>query len=197
MSPYIKIPLKVLTYLIVIAVVAVAMLLVGARLFNVQMYVVLSGSMEPEYPTGSLIYVKEIDPEALQVKDVITFRLTEQTTATHRIIEVVKDDTTGELIGFITKGDANEIADGDEPLDPGKVLGTPVLTIPKLGYFATYIQSPPGSYVAISFGALAILIVVLIDWITDDGEKKKKKAEKQGAALEGAAPSDNPEDESK
>ena len=33
--------------------------------------------MEPNYPTGSLIYVKEVDPYTLQEKDVITYRLFE------------------------------------------------------------------------------------------------------------------------
>ena len=38
-----------------------ALLLVGVRLFGMQVFTVLSGSMEPTYQTGSLIYVKDVD----------------------------------------------------------------------------------------------------------------------------------------
>lgn len=172
---YIKIPLKIITYVIVALAVVLAMMLAGVRVFNIQIYTVLSGSMEPEYPTGSLIYVKHVDPYTLKEQDVITFNLVGNTTATHRIIQVVRDEDTGELLGFITKGDANEIADGDEPLSPEKVIGTPVFVIPKMGYLATYIQSPPGCYYAIAAGAAAALIVTVIDFFTSDDCKKKKR----------------------
>ena len=73
-------------------VLLLAVALVGARLIGLDIYVVLSGSMEPEYQTGSVIYVKEADPEELEVRDVITFRLDEDTIATHRIIEITEID---------------------------------------------------------------------------------------------------------
>lgn len=179
LRPYIKIPLKIITYVIVALAVILAMMLAGVRVFNIQIYTVLSGSMEPEYPTGSLIYVKPVDPQTLEERDVITFNLVGNTTATHRIIKVVRDDDTGELIGFITKGDANEIADGDEPLSPEKVIGTPVFVIPRMGYLATYIQSPPGCYYAIAAGAAAALIVTVIDYVTSDGDKNKKRKKRE------------------
>lgn len=68
-------------------VVLFAVLLIGVRLFGVQVYSVISGSMEPEYPVGSLIYVKEVKPSEVQVGDVITFVLSNKTPATHRVIE--------------------------------------------------------------------------------------------------------------
>ena len=52
---------NVLTTIVVIIVVCAAVLLVGVRLIGLQPYTVLSGSMEPVYHTGSLIYVKEAD----------------------------------------------------------------------------------------------------------------------------------------
>ena len=51
-----------LTTLIVIAIVILAILLAGVRLVGLTPYVVLSGSMEPNYHTGSLIYDKKVDP---------------------------------------------------------------------------------------------------------------------------------------
>lgn len=70
-------------------VVVTAALLVGAKVIGFQTYSVLSGSMEPTYHTGSLIYVKKTDPQDIKVGDPITFVLDENlTVATHRVIKI-------------------------------------------------------------------------------------------------------------
>ena len=56
-----------------------AIFLVGMRLFGFELYTVMSGSMEPEYHVGSLIYVKAVDPATLNQGDVITFVADEET----------------------------------------------------------------------------------------------------------------------
>ena len=71
-----------------ILVVLLAIALVGVRVVGLQVYTVLSGSMEPAYPTGSVIYVKEVDYKTLEVGDPITFMLSEDIIATHRIVEI-------------------------------------------------------------------------------------------------------------
>ena len=90
------------TTVIVAIVVIFALLLVGVRLFGIQVYSVISGSMEPEYPVGSLIYVKKATPDEVKVGDVITFVLSNETPATHRVIDI---DCDAQL--FYTQGDAN------------------------------------------------------------------------------------------
>ncbi|MBP3384738.1 MAG: hypothetical protein J6M22_04640, partial [Firmicutes bacterium] len=50
----------------VVLVVVLTILLVGTRIVGIHPYTVLSGSMEPTYHTGSLIYVKSVDPFTLQ-----------------------------------------------------------------------------------------------------------------------------------
>lgn len=78
--------------------------------------------------------------------------LDENTVATHRVVEVVPDEDDPSTLRFRTKGDANDAEDGSL-VHYKNVIGTPVFTIPKLGYAANYIQHPPGLYVAISAGA--------------------------------------------
>ena len=163
------------TTILVAAVAILAILLVGVRLFGLQVFTVLSGSMEPTYHTGSLIYVKSVDYRELEAGDVITFMLDEDTIATHRIVEVVPDEDEPEVLRYMTKGDANNAVDGSL-VHYRNVIGTPVFSIPKMGYFANFIQEPPGTYVAISAGAI-ILILVFIPDLFDDGDKKKKKDE--------------------
>lgn len=163
-----------LTTLLVAVVVVLAVLLVGARVIGLQVFTVLSGSMEPAYHVGSLIYVKEVDARQLETGDVITFMVDEDTVATHRIAGVFPDENDPSTIRYRTKGDANEAEDGTL-VHYKNVIGTPIFSIPGLGYVAAYIQQPPGMYVAISAGALLILLVFLPDLFSD--EEKKQKAE--------------------
>lgn len=170
---------KCITSVLVALVVIVALLLVGARLIGLQVFTVLSGSMEPAYHVGSLIYVKDVDPFELESGDVITFMLDENTVATHRIVEVVPDEEDDSVVRFRTKGDANDSVDGSL-VHYKNVIGSPVFTIPQLGYVVSYIQNPPGTYVAISAGAILLLLVFLPDLF--DGDKKKKKDADDDAA---------------
>ena len=66
-----------LSTVVMVLVVLLALTLVGGRLFGMQTYAVLSGSMEPAYPTGALLYVRKVDPADIQPGQVITFLLDE------------------------------------------------------------------------------------------------------------------------
>ena len=118
------------------AVINVELVLLGLILavtvlplaFGFKTYIVQSGSMEPEIPTGSLVYVDtNVDTASLAVGDVIAFDHG-KIDITHRIAEI--DPGTGE---FITKGDANGSNDPDS-VAPSQVIGKTVLAIPSLGY---------------------------------------------------------------
>jgi signal peptidase len=155
-------------------VVLLAIALVGVRLIGVKPFVVLSGSMEPTYHVGSLIYVKSVDCKKLQVGDPITYMLNQDTVVTHRIVEVLVDEEDPDTIRYFTQGDANDVADGTS-VHYKNIIGKPVFSIPYLGYVSNYIQNPPGMYVAIAAGAILILLVFLPDVFGDDDKTKQKK----------------------
>jgi signal peptidase len=169
-----------MTTILVAIVVLLAILLVGPRAVGMQVFVVLSGSMEPTYHTGSIIYVKDVDPMTLQEGDPVTFRAAEDTIVTHRIIEVIPDEENPNNRYFRTKGDANEVEDGGVTACD-YIVGKPVFTVPQLGYLAAYIQEPPGIYVAISAAAGMMLLVLLIDSFTEDKEAAARKEEEKKA----------------
>lgn len=173
MNKKVKAVIKAINFLIVTITVLFVALTVGVKLFGIHMYTVLSGSMEPEYPVGSLLYVKEVDADSLEEGDVITFRLTESTIATHRIVEIVPDEDGSGGISFRTKGDANETVDAALVKDES-VIGTPIVTLPEMGYFASYIQNPPGRYFAVGVGVFLILFVFVSDSVLDEKDDKKK-----------------------
>ena len=152
----------------VVALLALVMVLLiaGVRLIGLTPYTVLSGSMEPTYHVGSVIYVKKARPEALKVNDPITFYLN-GVTVTHRIINMENDN--GKL-RFYTKGDANNTADGGY-VSPEEIIGIPVFHIPLLGYVFNYVQHPPGLYIVTG----AVLLLVILSFLQPDDEPKNEK----------------------
>ena len=167
-----------LTTVLVVIAVLLAVLLAGPRLVGMDVFTVLSGSMEPAYHTGSLIYVKDVDPFEIEPGQVITFMLSEDTVATHRVVGIVPDEDEPGTIRFRTKGDANNVEDGSL-VHYKNIIGTPVFTIPQLGYLANYIQNPPGMYLAISAGAILLMMVFIPDLFIKEEEAPNPRRKKQ------------------
>ena len=101
---------NVISTILVALVVLLALLLVGARVVGLQVFTVLSGSMEPTYHTGSLIYVKNVDPYTIEEGQPITFMLDENTIATHRVVGIVPDEEDPTVIRFRWDYDRLKIA---------------------------------------------------------------------------------------
>ena len=154
------------TILMLLLVVIAALLLVP-KLLGYTQYAVISGSMEPNIPVGSIVYDKEVEPEELEIGDVITYRLSGDTLVTHRIVAI--DETTQSVQ---TKGDANEAEDGT-PVPYSEIVGLKVFHVPLLGYISIYGKTPLG--IATVCGVLVILILLnfLPDILSEEEEKKE------------------------
>lgn len=70
---------------------------------------IVSGSMEPIIRIGDLIFVSKVNPESLEVRDIVIFRH-DGMIATHRIIELNEEN-------LVTQGDANNIYDNSISYD--------------------------------------------------------------------------------
>ena len=165
---------NVTSTVIVGLVVACAIFLMGTRIMGYRVFCVLSGSMEPLYSVGDLIYVKSVDPDAVEVGDPITFVLNENlVVATHRVIRIDAENRH-----FYTKGDANETADA-APVHFNNLIGIPTLSIPKLGYVSDFIQHPPGTYIAIGAGLMLLAALFLPDLLCGKNAQQEERKEKQ------------------
>lgn len=164
--------INIVTTIVIIITVLLVVMLAAVRIVGLTPYTVLSGSMEPTYHVGSIIYVKDIEPQELKERDPVTYTLDGGTVVTHRIIEVIEEENDNEL-SFRTKGDANESVDGGL-LTASNVIGKPVFSIPFLGYIANAIQTPRG---IIGTAGLCIMMV-LINIIVDILESLKKEEDK-------------------
>lgn len=181
MPKKVKKVIDVFSTVVLVLIVLMTVLLVGARLIGLQVFTVLSGSMEPAYHTGSLIYVREVeDPHTLQTGDVITYMISEETVVTHRIAGIVPDDKDPNLWRFRTKGDSNAVEDATL-VHQNNVIGSPVFTIPYVGYAANYVQNPPGTYIVMTIAALLLALMFLPSLFDEeeDGEEQPEQPEKQ------------------
>ena len=140
--------------ILILSVIVLCSLLVLPEMFGYHMYHVLSGSMEPKMPVGSLIYVQEGTPEEVEAEDIIAFysSLEDSGIITHRVVE--NKIVTGT---FKTKGDANEKED-PMPVPYDNYIGKVVFIIPWLGKVLTCMTSLYGKAAAAGVVLLGALL---------------------------------------
>jgi signal peptidase len=107
------------------------------RLAGATPYTVLTSSMEPTYPPGTLVVVRPVPVEDIGVGDVITYQLESGRPAvvTHRVVAVGASIGSGKRT-FTTRGDANG-ADDPAPVRPVQVRGVLWYHVPFLGRVST------------------------------------------------------------
>ena len=146
-----SLPSAVLNFIgtaIIVIIIAVCLALSVPKVFGVNSYTVLTGSMVPSIPVGSVVYAKAADPASLAAGEVIVFYDGHtDIPITHRIIE--NDTARGQVV---TKGDANETQDL-MPIPYMNIVGRVCLHIPILGYIASPLSSLMGKL------AMAAIIV--------------------------------------
>ncbi|EFQ83859.1 signal peptidase I [Aeromicrobium marinum DSM 15272] len=132
---------QVIAWTVILGVgLVVAAAVVVPRIAGATPYTVLTSSMEPGMPPGTLVVTRPVEAEEVRVGDVITYQLESgrPTVVTHRVVGV-EYDLTGEL-RLITQGDANDIPDADAVL-PVQVRGERWYAIPFIGHITTKISN--------------------------------------------------------
>jgi signal peptidase I len=131
-----------------------------------QVFVVLSGSMQPTFTAGDVILTVDALVRSLQDNDIITYRSpdTMKSLVTHRIVTIIKD---GQGLAFQTKGDANEGVD-QYVVSSELVVGRMIISIPYVGYVAS-----------ISHSFLGFLLLVLAPGIVVIGAEMFSIAKKK------------------
>ena len=156
---------NIISTILLIVLLLIAAILYLPKIFGITPMVVLSGSMEPTYPVGSLIFVSNTEASELEVGDKITFYFNKSSTVvTHRIKEKNADEKY-----FVTKGDNNNTVDG-EKLPYSEVIGKASdFAIPFMGYLAVYLNTTSGIILLVGIALITVVIMMLCD------TKPKKK----------------------
>ena len=94
---------------------------------------VLTGSMVPTYPPGTLVIVRPTEADDIRIGDAITYQLKsgEPEVVTHRVISIATAANGDQT--FVTQGDANPQPD-EKPVMPVQVRGTVWYSVPFIGW---------------------------------------------------------------
>lgn len=154
----------------------VGFLVVAPRVVGGAALTVLSGSMSPTIPVGSVVLIKPVDDLlGLEPGAVITYQTspTERSLTTHRIVRFQPET---EPPTYITKGDANRGEDID-PVPVGAIRGEVIAHVPYLGRLSAYLGGPRGPFL--------LMVIVAVGVIVTQGRKLV-------AALRDQDPDDEP-----
>lgn len=164
--------------LIIVFLSAACALFVVPRAFGVQLYAIISGSMEPAYHLNDLIYTVPADCGEIRIGDTITFAIAgTDSVATHRVIQ--NDVAQGQVF---TKGDANDVADA-APVPYENVKGVVRFRIPKIGAALMLLSSKLGRILALTAGAAIVLISMILAVGSEEEGAPKQEKGRRGRAL--------------
>ena len=155
-----------LSALVLVVIVAVCIPMTVPRLLGYEVYVVISGSMEPAIPLGSALYMEAAAPEDVAAGDVIAF-YDRGAVITHRVVEnhVVEGE-------FITKGDAN--AENDmTPVAYGNLIGRMAVSVPFLGNVMAVCSGTKGKIYLVC-GVLGAVMLLWLGRLLDKGTGKRR-----------------------
>jgi signal peptidase len=127
------------TILSIAVLLPLATFLVATWLLGWQLQSVLSGSMAPTYPVGSLLVIAPVDPSDVEPGMPIVFQDPggRDRLVTHRVVGIAP----GETLQFWTQGDANASRD-PYPVPARMVRGRVLWHVSYLGNLLLYLQWP-------------------------------------------------------
>lgn len=153
---------KLIINLLLVVILLTGIGCITMLVIGIQPYVVVSGSMEPEIPTGSLCFVdKRVTFNQVSTGMIIAFYDNSGTMITHRVSRMNKN-------GVITKGDANKVE------DPGYVtasnyVGRNVHHIEKVGTFIEKVRSGSGKIIVI----VSVIIILVLGVVVNSSGKSQ------------------------
>lgn len=154
----------ILSNIIFVVLIILVLLLFVPNFIGYKSMAVISGSMEPNIPVGSIVYVKDAGFDDFKVGDIMSYQISGSTMVTHRVESIDKKSRS-----IVTKGDANDTVDSS-PVKESQIVGNVAFSIPVIGFISIYMKTPLG--IAIICGIVFILI--LLNLIPDLLKKEKE-----------------------
>lgn len=148
--------LQTASWMLLLTILALLVAMIGLpRVTGATPYTVLTGSMRPTMPPGSLVVSKPVEAGELKAGDAITYQIRsgEPEVVTHRIISVAQ--TLGGEKLFTTQGDANPHPD-EKPVKAAQIRGVVWYSIPFAGYLNSLLTGEQRIW---AVGSTAVLLL--------------------------------------
>ncbi|MFI2105162.1 signal peptidase I [Isoptericola sp. NPDC019693] len=157
-----------LVILLAAAVIVVPKVLGGIPL------TILSGSMEPNLPVGSLAVVLPVEPEDVRVGDIVTYlpNPDDPTAISHRVTAI--DNHQDGTRTFTVQGDAN--ATEDDPVQEYQVRGRVAYAVPWLGSVNSAVNGDHKSVAVYAVAGAFFLWAVSLWWRAWRGRRRTRTA---------------------
>ncbi|HWU57407.1 MAG TPA: signal peptidase I [Microbacteriaceae bacterium] len=180
---YIGVGLSAGVFAVVIALAA--MLIVVPWITGATPMTILTSSMEPHLPPGTLIVVKPEPINDIRIGDVMTYQIESGKPAvvSHRVTS--ESTSTDGSRTFITKGDNNAVADAN-PVVAGQVKGVVWYSIPFVGYVNTAINGPDRAWIVpiMSVALFGYAGIMVVAGLVDARKKRRAAAVEQVTVVE-------------
>lgn len=140
---------------------------VGPRTGRYGTLTVLSGSMRPTIPEGSVVLVTPLDPSDIRVGQVLTYAIPEgdRRVVSHRVVEIVEG---GDRPVVRTQGDANDAPDPWLAKVDGDTAWQVRHAVPGAGYLINWLRQPLVHQVSVWLFPALLAVVCLVDiWRRD------------------------------
>jgi signal peptidase I len=174
---------KVLSWIALVLAVVLFVAMVIPSLLGYKRYVIVSGSMEPTIPVGSVVYDEVVPVEVLEVGDIITFVPPAEygldDPVTHRIAAITT--TPDGLREFRTKGDANETIDPWAFYLDGPDQARVVRHVEYVGYFYIFLSQRWVQLFLIAIPASVIFVYLLVALWRLAGDAVVEERQEHGA----------------
>ncbi len=158
---WLRVVATVLTWIvIVVSAVAITALVVVPRIAGASPYTILTGSMIPDMPPGTIVVVKPLPFDQIRQGDVITYQIEsgKPMVVTHRVVgtEIVDGETR-----LVTQGDANEVPDVASVREE-QVKGVVWYHVPMVGYATSLIDDVSKGIAVRILGGLLLAYAVYL-----------------------------------
>jgi signal peptidase len=156
-TPWYSVVVQVLAWMVALAAFTlIVALVIVPRLVGATPYTILTGSMVPNLPPGTVVVDRPTAFSAIRNGDVVTYQLRsgESDVVTHRVI--AKNVASDGALTLTTRGDANPSADA-LPVMAKQVRGVVWYAVPYIGYVGAFGGSDQRALAARVVGALLLL----------------------------------------
>lgn len=157
--------------IILLSVIAFCLMMALPHVLGYEVYHVVSGSMEPEIPIGSVIYVEKTNPEEVSKGDIIAF-FSGESVITHRVVQ--NQTVEGKIT---TKGDANAKEDMND-VTYDALIGKVTSHYPVIGSLMEVYGSSIGKAYVICFAACGAMLNILAGRMRERNRSQRREAER-------------------
>lgn len=131
--PTLRFLTQVVAWMVILGLLAmITVIVVIPRIVSAAPYTILTGSMRPTLPPGTLVVARPVDPTSIGIGTVITYQIEsgKPEVVTHRVV-AISWDRSGNPV-WRTQGDANGAVD-EGWIRPVQVKGALWYSVPYLG----------------------------------------------------------------